>query len=301
MALSRSRSRAVQYWQMKRRNFLGTAIAAGMGLPSPTIGNQNKGCFRPAICAYSFRDQLKAGSMTYADVIRMAADVGADGVDFTVYWLPDTRDQTLYPFKRLAYRSSVAIYTIGINARMTQPTTELRAAEIGKVQKWLEVAEKLGASHVRVFGGDVPKGASQEQAVGWAVETLKRCAEESAKRGITLGVEDDGGITTNADRTVELVTKAASQWAGINLDIGNFPDNAYTQIGMCAPYATNVHFKSQVHVNHEAQPPDIPRILKILGNAGYRGYLAIEYEAQNDPRIAVPQWISKLRDAIRKA
>jgi len=285
---------------MKRRSFIGTVAAAGLVLPRPTIGNESKGRFRPAICAYSFRDQLKAGSMTYADLIRMAADVGADGIDFTVYWLPDTSDQTLYPLKKQAYRSSVAIYTIGIDAKMVRPTPELRSAEIEKVRKWLGVAEKLGASHVRIFGGAIPKGASQEQAVGWAVETLMPCADEAAKKGITLGVEDDGGITTNADRTVEIVKKTGSPWAGINLDIGNFPDDAYTQIEMCAPYATNVHFKSEVHVGHKAQPTDIPRILKILGNAGYRGYLAIEYEGKDDPRAAVTKWVSMLRDAIGK-
>ena len=124
--------------------------------------------------------------------------------------------------------------------------------------------------------------------------------DEAATKGIKLGVEDDGGITTNADRTVEIVKKTDSQWAGINLDIGNFPDDAYTQIEMCAPYATNLHFKSEVHVDHRGQPPDIPRILRILGNAGYHGYLAIEYEARDDPRTAVPKWVSLLRDAIQK-
>jgi len=64
--------------------------------------------------------------------------------------------------------------------------------------------------------------------------------------------------------------------------------------------ATNVHFKSEVHVDHKGRPVDIPRILKILGNAGYHGYLAIEYEAGDDPRTVVPKWISMLRDAIRE-
>ena len=43
--------------------------------------------------------------MTYADVIRMAADTGADGVDLTSYWLPDTEDATL----------SIAIELEGLN------------------------------------------------------------------------------------------------------------------------------------------------------------------------------------------
>jgi sugar phosphate isomerase/epimerase len=286
---------------MHRRDYIKTLAAATLALPRASAASDHKGRFRPAICAYSFRNQLKSGSMTYADLIRMAADLGADGVDLTAYWLSDTSDQVLFPLKKLAYRSAIAIYTIGTGARMAQPTPELRAVEVETVRKWLDVAEKFGASHMRIFGGAVPKGASEEQAVAWAVETLKRCADEAGKKGITLGVEDDGGITTNADRTVEIVTKAGSPWAGINLDIGNFPDNAYAQIEMCAPYATNVHFKSQVHIDRQSQPADWPRILKILGNSGYRGYLALEYESEDDPLTVVPKLVSKMLEAIRGA
>lgn len=286
---------------MRRRDWLKTLPAAALATGGGYAASDGKARFRPAICAYSFRNQLKDKSMTYADVIRMAADLGADGVDLTTYWLADTSDETLFALKKLAYRSAVSIYTIGIRARMAQPTPELQAAEVQTVRNWLGVAERLGAAHIRVFGGAIPKGATEEQAVAWAVATLKLCAEEAAKKGITLGVEDDGGITTNADRTVEIVKGAASPWVGINLDIGNFPNNAYSQVEMCAPYATNVHFKSQVHLDHQAQPADWARILKILGNAGYRGYLALEYEATDDPLVAVPRLIAKMREVIRAA
>ena len=77
---------------MNRRDCFRTLTAAAMALPGATAAGDSKGRFRSAICAYSFRDQLKAGSMTYADLIRMAADLGADGVDLTAYWLPDTSE-----------------------------------------------------------------------------------------------------------------------------------------------------------------------------------------------------------------
>jgi sugar phosphate isomerase/epimerase len=286
---------------MHRRQYFKTVAAAMLALPQSKGFSAGKGRFRPAICAYSFRDQLKAGSFTYADLIRMAADLGADGIDLTTYWLPDTNDETLFPLKRLAYRSGIALYNVGVRARMAQPTPELQAAEVETVRKWLDAAQRLGASHMRVFGGAVPKGATEDQAVAWAVDTLKRCGDEAAKKGITIGVEDDGGITTNADRTIEIVKKAASPWVGINLDIGNFPDDPYTQIAMAAPYATNVHFKTQVHVAHKGQPADWPRVLTILGDAGYKGYLALEYEETEDPLHVVPKLISKMRDTIRGA
>ena len=284
----------------KRREFLKSLTTALLAAPGLSFA-QGKGRFRSAICAYSFRNQLKDGTFTYADLIRMASDLGADGVDLTSYWLPDSTDATLFPLKKLAYRSGVSIYTVGIRPHMAAPTPELRDAELATVRKGLDIAEKLGAGHVRVFGGSVPKGATEDQAVAWAVETLKRAAEEAGKRGITLGLEDDGGITTNADRTIEIFKKTASPWVGINLDIGNFPDNGYAQIEMCAPYATNVHAKEFVHVGGKAEPVDWPRVLRILGAAGYKGYLALEYESNDDPFKAVPKLIAQMQSAIRGA
>lgn len=287
---------------MDRRQYLKTiTAAAAMTLPQSRGASESKGPFRVAICAYSFRTQFQKKLITYADLVRMAADTGADGVNLTAYWFPDTNDDTLFPLRNLAYRSGISIYGIGIQASMVQATPERQAAAVEAVRKWVDVAEKLGSSHIRVFGGNVPRGVTEDQAVVWAVETLKRAAEVAAKKGIILGVEDDGGITTNADRTVEIVKKADSQWTGITLDIGNFRDQAYAQFEMCAPYATNVHFKSQVTVDRQRQPADISRILKILGKAGYKGYLALEYEESGDPMVAVPKIISQMREAIRNA
>src|SRR5512133_536964 len=123
---------------MRRRDCLKALALA------PAAWAAAKPRFHPAICAYSFRNQLKAGTMTYADIIRMAADTGADGVDLTTYWLPDTADRTLFELRKLAYRSGVSIYSIGIRARMAQPTADAQAAEIATVRQWLDAADRLG-------------------------------------------------------------------------------------------------------------------------------------------------------------
>src|SRR5579872_6012703 len=119
----------------------------GAGALTPLAGNSETGAkprFHPAICAYSFRNQLKDGSMSYADLIRMAADTGADGVDLTAYWLRDTSNETLFPLKNLAHRSGVALYNIGVGISLAQPTAALRAAEVEKVRNWLDAAQRLG-------------------------------------------------------------------------------------------------------------------------------------------------------------
>src|SRR6266545_4763576 len=174
---------------MNRRDLLKSFPAlAAAGQPPRAAAAGAKGRLRSAICAYTFRDALKEKSMTYDDIVRMCVDIDLDGVDLTVYWFPDTSDSFLLPLKRLAFRRAVEIYSISVRTEMTQPTPELQAKELAELKKWVDVAEKLGAGHIRVFGGKVPKGATVEQAAGWVAEVLKRGAEYAGSKGVILGL-----------------------------------------------------------------------------------------------------------------
>ena len=61
-----------------------------------------------------------------------------------------TSDADLLPLRRLAYRNRVEIYSIGTRIRLAQPTEQLREQELTELGKWLDVAQKLGATHARV-------------------------------------------------------------------------------------------------------------------------------------------------------
>ena len=82
---------------MNRRDYLKTLCAGVVASPGVSAGTQPKARFRPAICAYSFRKQLEDKSMTYADVVRMAAETGADGVDLTSSGFPTQRIRPCFP------------------------------------------------------------------------------------------------------------------------------------------------------------------------------------------------------------
>ena len=222
---------------MNRRSFLttaGAALAAGaVHATRPAAQVPPRARFRTGLVAYSYRQALQAKTMTYEDLIRVAVDTGTDGIDMTVYWLPGTTDDHLLPLRRFAYRNRVEIYSIGTRVQLAQPTPALRDAQLVELRKWVDIGQKLGATHVRVFGGPQPAGATLEQAIDFAAETLKRGARvRRARHGPRrrLGVEDDGGITAFAKETIAIVTRADSPWAGMNLDIGNFrPPDVYGQ------------------------------------------------------------------------
>ena len=255
---------------------------------------------KAGLVAYSYRTELAAKTLTYDDVIRTAADWGLDGVDVTVYWFPDTSDKYLAGLRRTAQRCGVALYNTGVRVQLSQPTKELQDAQVESIKKWVDVADRLGSSHVRVFGGAIPKGATQDQAIAWAVEVLKRGAEYSGSKGITLGVEDDGGLTATAEPTIAIAKQTESPWAGINADSGNLPKNGYAQFETLLPYATSIHFKTEMtDENGKHNPADWPRLLNMIAKSGYRGYVGLEYETTN--AVAdVPRLCAELRTLIAK-
>jgi L-ribulose-5-phosphate 3-epimerase len=292
---------------MTRRSFLTTAGAAVVAAVVPEARTQQASPrtarFRTGLVAYSYRQALQAKTMTYEDLIRIAVETGTDGIDMTVYWLPGTSDEYLLPLRRLAYKNRVEIYSIGTRVRLAQPTAGLREQELVELRKWLDVAQKVGATHVRVFGGAKPDGATLDQAIGFAAETLKRGAEYAGARGLILGVEDDGGITDFAKDTIEIVKRADSPWAGMNLDIGNFrPPAVYDQIEMSIPYAVSTHVKTEVALDDgkTRAPFDLDRVFRMFAAHGFRGYMGLEYEAAAVAATAVPAYLRRLKELAVK-
>jgi L-ribulose-5-phosphate 3-epimerase len=301
---------------MNRRLFLATAGAAvaaaaipaadaatmpaGGQTPQPAPG---KARFRTGLVAYSYRGPLEAKTMTCEDLIRVAVETGTDGIDMTVYWLKGTSDDYLLPLRRLAWRNRVEIYSIGTRVRLAQPAGPLQDKELADLRGWVDVAQKLGATHLRVFGGPKPAGATLEQAIAMAAETLKRGAEYAGARGIILGVEDDGGITDFARETIEIVKRADSPWAGMNLDVGNFrPPDVYGQIEMSIPYAVSTHVKTEMALDDGKTrgPLDWDRLFTMFARHGFRGYMGLEYEAAGDPVVAVPRYLRTLKGLALK-
>jgi sugar phosphate isomerase/epimerase len=288
---------------MNRRTFL----AAPLALPAfpnpqhPSPNTQRKPRLRSALCAYSYRDALKAGTMTYDDLVRLAVDTGIDGLDLTVYWFPDTTDRFIAPLRRLAYQSGVHIYSISVRTEMTRPKPEDRQSELAAVCHWVDVAQRLGATHIRVFGGKVPEKRTEEEASGWVVETLKRAAEYALPRGIILGLENHGGITERADRILDIVHRVDSPALRINLDTGNFRENVFPQIEKLLPAAVNVQIKAEMRGEDGAShPSDWDRLFRLFAQHAYQGYVALEYEAKADPIATVPGMLRRLHELTRK-
>jgi hydroxypyruvate isomerase len=84
------------------------------------------------------------------------------------------------------------------------------------------------------------------------------------------------------------------------MDTGNFhSEDVYGELEKIAPYTIHVQVKVVTSSPAQGQKPtDFERLAGILGSVGYRGWICLEYEEAEDPRIVCPQYLAKLREAF---
>jgi len=236
--------------------------------------------------------------MTLEDFLDKAVEMELDGVELTSYYFPSTDDAYLYDVKRKAYLRGLDISGTAVGNTFCVPEEDERAEQIALVNTWVDCTVKLGAPCVRVFAGRVPEGYTEQDGFGWTVEALKVCVAYAAPRGILIALENHGGLTATADGTLALFRAVDSEWLGINLDLGNYAGDPYTEIERTVPYAITCHAKTEVPGPGGKVEADLERMVSILDNVGYKGYLSIEYEAEEDPMTAVPKFAAQLRRLV---
>lgn len=302
--------------KIPRRKFLKTAglsVLSGAGAPwlasypasaSSASGDGNvasmarlfSGC-----CAYSYDHALRKGTMTMEDFIHKAVELRVDAIDMTAYYLKSTDPEYLDGLRHLAYKNAMPLSGSACGVSMVQATAAKRAEGLTEIKKWVDVTDRLGASHLRVFAGELPAGSTLQQGVDWTVETLKAAADYSAKKGIMLGLEDHNGVTQRADVCLEIMHRVDSPYAGINLDVTNFiptpTQDVYAQIAACIPYATITHIRDRFE--YDQSPVDLDRVWQLFAKAGFKGYMSAEYEGP-DSDTGVPKLVAQIRSLCQK-
>ena len=287
---------------------LGTLGISGQRLFSiETFKRTGKSRLLPSLAAYSFRDYFIHGGskkqipedkrIDLFKFIDMCTDYGCVGTELTSYYFPpDTDKDFLLKIKRYAFLKGINISGTAVGNTFTHPEGEARNKEIAHVKKWIEFAAIMGAPHIRVFAGNAGN-LSYNEAKSNCIKALEECAEYAGKYGIFLGLENHGGIVAEPQQILDIIKEVKSPWVGINLDTGNFrTDDPYKDLELCAPYAVNVQIKVEIRRRNQnkSEPTDFSRIIKILRNANYQGYVALEYEAAEDPWIAVPRYMNEI-------
>jgi sugar phosphate isomerase/epimerase len=296
-----------------RRQFLGTALAAGgcatLAATSASaiepIRRNKRPQFRLSLAAYSFRQYLNLKrqpkpTMTLADFIDLSAGLPLDAVELTAYYFPETTPQYLASLKGRCTRLGLDVSGTAVGNNFTTPDAARLKTEVGDVKRWIEHTSRLGGKTIRIFAGSVAKGDTEERARGRAVAAIQEVCEHAAQFGIYVALENHGGITANVDQMLTLVRAVKSDWFGVNLDTGNFhTQDPYADLARLAPYAVVVQLKTEIQrAGKKPEEADLKRLLDMLRTVNYRGYIALEHEANEDPKTAVPKYIGILRKMI---
>ncbi len=272
-------------------------LAADTPPENPKLPRLFAGC-----CAYSYNSELRKGSMTLEDFIRKAVELRLDGVDITGYYLKSMDPQYLDNLRHLAYKNAVPFSGAACGVSMVQASAAKRADSLQEIKKWVDVTDRLGASHLRIFAGPLPPGASLQEGIGWVVETMKAACDYSGGKGITLGLEDHQGVSQSSNVCLEIMHRVNSPYAAINLDVTNFiptpTQDAYAQIAACIPYASNTHIRD--HFEYDQSPVDLDRVWRLFAQAGFKGYMSAEYEGKEAAATGVPKLVAQIKTLCRK-
>ncbi len=300
-----------------RRSFLNHTLRSGLALAgagwlAPSVARAVEPIQRAgqprlhlSLAAYSFRQFFThadpARRITLENFVDFCADQGCVGTELTSYYFPEGfgRDY-LVQLKRHAFLRGVAISGSAVGNNFALPEGPKRDEQIAHVKRWIEHCAVLGAPHIRVFAGSA-QGLEVATAKRLCIAALEECCDYAGRHGIFLGLENHGGIVAEPQDLLEIVRAVKSPWLGINLDTGNFhTEDPYADLARCAPYAVNVQIKVELQRRGQKarEVSDLPRLVKLLRDANYQGYVALEYEANEDPWKAVPEWLEKMKAAF---
>ena len=293
-----------------RRSFLAGVAGATVGLSGAAFGIEPfkrpaKSRMKLSLAAYSMKRYLAAkpgtkGAMDMGGFIDYCAKLELDGTELTSYWFPkDVTPQYLAGLRRRAHIAGLDISGGAIANRFTLPAGKDLDAQHTHVRKWIDHYADLGAPVIRVFAGRSVKGVSESDALKYAIANFEKACDYAGKRGVILGIENHD-YAADIDRMMTIVRGVKSPWFGVTFDSGNFHSaDPYADLAKTAPYAVNAQIKVHMRpAGKSAEEADFKRIIRILRDANYSGYITLEYEAKEDPYKSIPKYLDKLRDAI---
>lgn len=308
---------------MKRRRFLVTATAASAASlyrsgaepagPAPAAPRPN----RIGISSYSFWGFNREDLRPIDVCLEHAARMGFDGFEILQKQLSSWGRADLMKIKRRAFLLGMDLMGYSTHQGFLSPDKDKRQANIDHTTDCLEQAYQLGIPTMRVNSGtwgtsksfddlmahrgaeNPLDGYTEEDAYGWVIEAYQTLAKEAEKRGVVMGLENHWGLGRTPEGVKRVVDAVASPWLKVTLDTGNFLEDPYDRLKQLAPDAALVqaktYFGGGVWYTLEL---DYPRIANIMRDAGYTGYVSLEFEGKEDPLTAIPRSLAMLRAAF---
>jgi sugar phosphate isomerase/epimerase len=132
------------------------------------------------------------------------------------------------------------------------------------------------------------------------VAHIKDCVAYGAERGVFVVLQEHDDLLKTAAATLAVHQRVGSEWFGLNLDIGSLrtTDDPYAEIAQLAPLAYTWQIKEEVYRKGVAEETNLGKIVEILRESAYRGYIPLEKLGAGDPRPKLRAFVERVRRAL---
>lgn len=256
-----------------------------------------------SLAAYSLRDLLK-GNKDGWDLFKFVDychEQGIPGAELTSYYFPaDVNDAYIVELKEHCRRRGISVSGGAIANDFCQMDNDKLKRDLEHTKLWIDRYALLGAGAIRVFAGSQPKDDSWPATRDRCIATLQEACKYAHSKGIYLALENHGGVTAKSEGLLEIVRGVQAPSFGVNFDSGNFrsTEDPYAELASIAPYAVNAQIKVEMFPGGKRELADLGRILRILKDSKYSGWVALEYEASDPPLEAIPRWLAEIKKSL---
>jgi sugar phosphate isomerase/epimerase len=315
-----------------RRQFLGRSAhvgaAATIGLAGAAPGAERRDDAaavtprdaarrRPiGVSTYSFW-QFRGERLGIESCIEKAAAMGFDGVEVLHVQMQDESNVAIQRIKRHAHSLGLALMGFSTHQGFVSPDADLRRTNVQKTLYQIDLAYRLGIPTMRINTGrwgtiksfddfmakkgiePTPEGHTDEEAFGWVIGSIEKLLPRAEECGVVLGLENHWGLGRTAEGVLRIVEAIRSPWLKMTLDTGNFLERPYEQMERMASSPAGIALvQAKTYFGGGRWYElglDYARIAAILGGRGYRGWISLEFEGNEDAETGVPKSLALLR------
>lgn len=274
---------------------------------------------KKAICHYSFHRRHQAEGW---DLERFADEVlalGIEGIDFLGRMMEPVGTAAAR-IQAVLKRTRLTMSSLSLSSNFNQPKKEDWQAQLAGLTAWMDVAAAVKAPVSRIFGGylsQAEKADPKVRAAAWQrmLEGVAAATKEAARRGVVLVIENHGGLPCTGQEQVEVIQSVNSPFLRATIDVGNYMGGGQEGLEgtrIAAPYCAYVHLKDNKKVPDPANPwgwkveactvgegvVDLPGCIEVLRQAGYAGFVGLEYEGAEDEKTGVPKSVAYMKKIV---
>lgn len=261
-------------------------------------GNRTEAWFDISLAQWSNHRALREGLSNLDWITSVPEKYGINAVEFVNSFFKDKASDEAYlaEMKTRAADAGVKSLLIMVDGegRLGDPNAKKRTTAVENHYKWVEAAKTLGCHSIRV---NAASAGSYDEQRKLAADGLARVAAFAAPRGLNVIVENHGGLSSNGKWLAAVISDVGRDNCGTLPDFGNFRDyDRYLGVKETMPFAKAVSAKShdfddkgnEIHT-------DFLKMMKIVLDAGYHGYVGIEYEGR---KVSEMEGIRLTRDLL---